>query len=282
MDDKNPAPGVLYGSGAPPIPIEETPEIPMDTAEGTPIRTENPQPEMPSVPQRNVPPPPPMPTVSRPSGVLPILILIILVVAGIVLSGYIWPFFSGANKGMTQVPTPTVIVATPTPVDPFAGWKTLTVAGISYKLPPDVMAPACDVTGCVSQGTNLPGGTRLTISPKTVTQPLSSLRGAVITDATDTAFSSHDATMSGHMAIEYTGMFSGRTSGGYGFTQMHGFMIEVSPTMTLEINHFTPAGAAVDWARDDTLFTQIISTLSFAPVPPIATTTPGAATTSGY
>ncbi len=240
-----------------PLPIEETPEIPMDMPEPT---------------QPQVPPPPPMPALSRGSPVFTILLLILLVAAGIVLSPYLLPFLSGLNNASGRVPTPTPIVATPTPADPFANWRTNTAAGISYKLPPDVMAPACDVAGCISQGTNLPGGTRLTMSPKTVTQSLSSLRGAVITDVAGTAFTSHDATMSGHTAIEYTGTFSGRTTGGYGFTQMHGFMIEVTPALTLEINHFTPVGVTADWARDDALFTQIISTLDFSSTPTPATT----------
>jgi hypothetical protein len=283
MDDENPTPEALYGSSVtPPIPIEETPEIPMDPAEGTPMTTENPQPEIPSAPQPGVPPPPPMPAVSRRSPVFTILILLILVVAGIFLSGYLRPFLPVLNTGTTHVPTPTLKAATPTPVDPVAGWKEWIVAGISYKLPPDVAAPACDVAGCISQGTNLPGGTRLTVAPKTVTQSLTSLRGVVITDVSGMPFTSHDATMSGHTAIEFTGSFTGSTTGGYRFTQMHGFMIEVTPTLTLEINHFTPAGAIADWTSDDVLFTQIISTLSFAPVAPIATTTPVPTTTSGY
>lgn len=271
MDDGNINREVLYGSSGTPIPIEETPEIPMD---------------MPQEPQSQVPPPPPMPTVSRGSPVLVIFILIMLVGAGVIFFPYMKPFFSGINrtKAVTQVPTPTPAVApaTPTPVDPFAGWKTGSVAGVSYKLPPEVVAPSCDVAGCISQGSNLPGGTRLTISPKTVTQSLSSLKGAVVTDVSGTAFTSHDAILSGHTAIEYTGTFSGRTSGGYGFTQMHGFMIEVTPTLTLEINHFTPVGASVDWDRDDTLFTQIISTISFTAQTPILTTAPVPATPSGY
>ncbi|MCX6791582.1 MAG: hypothetical protein NT149_00920 [Candidatus Gottesmanbacteria bacterium] len=269
MDDVNPTPEVLYGLSAtptaPPIPIEETPEIPMDT---------------PLEPQSQIPPPPPMPNVFRGSGVS-IFIVLILIVAGLLLFNYIRPFFTGGNKVTTGV-TPTPAHATPTPVDPFVGWSEQTIAGISYKLPPDVLAPACDGTGCVSQWTNLPGGTRLTISPKTVTQPLTSLRGVVITDVSGTAFTSQDATISGHTAVEFTGSFSGRTTGGSGFTQMHGFMIEVTPALTLEVNHFTPTGVTADWARDDTLFTQIISTLSFAPVPPIATTTSVPATSSGY
>ena len=249
-----------------PLPIEETPEIPMD---------------MPTAPQSQVPPPPPMPKVSQGPAVITIFVLIILFVAGFLLSGYIRPFLSGLNKGKTQGPTPTLTAVTPTPIDLLAGWKTATVAGISYKLPSGVVAPACDVAGCISQGTYLPGGTRLTISPKTVTQPLSSLLGAAITDVSGTAFISHDATISGQTAVEFTGAFAGRTTGGFGFTQMHGFMIELTPTMTLEINHFTPTGVTADFAKDDILFTQIISTLSFTSSPPIATATPVPATSSG-
>jgi hypothetical protein len=162
-----------------------------------------------------------------------------------------------------QISTPAPLIATPTPVDPFAGWKTYSETGVSYALPPTVLAPICDSSGCASKGAYLPGGTRLTIAPKNVTKALSALHGAVITDINGTAFTSTDATISGHVAIEYSGKFSGTTSGGYGFTQMHGFMIEVSPTETLEMNHFTPTGATVDWVKDDALFTQIISKLNF-------------------
>ncbi len=273
MDDETINREVLYGSNGTPIPIEETPEIPMD---------------MPEEPQSQIPPPPPMPAVTHTSVILPVLILIVLVVAGIVYFPYIKPFISGLslNKPVTISVTTTPagqspLGGAPTPADPFAGWKTLTVAGNSYKLPPDVSAPGCDVTGCISQGTMLPGGTRLTVSPKTVTQSLSSLRGAVVTDVLGTAFTSHEATVSGRTAIEYAGTFSGRTSGGYGFSEMHGFMIEVTPTLTLEINHFTPTGVTADWASDDALFTQIISTLSFTSELPVTTETPVPATSSG-
>lgn len=248
MDDEKITPDVLYGSSAtPPIPIEETPEIPMD---------------MPAEPQQQVPPPPPMPTVSR-SPALSIIIALVLIGAGAFYFVYMRPAQTGGNKTASSA-TPAPVKATPTPADPTADWKSTTIAGISYKLPPDVSVPSCDVAGCISQGTNLPGGTRLTVSLKTVTQSLSSLRGAVITDVSGTAFTSHDATMSGHTAIEFSGAFTGRTTGGYGFTQMHGFMIEVTPTLTLEINHFTPVGATADFAKDDALFTQIISTVNFS------------------
>jgi hypothetical protein len=210
------------------IPIEETPEIPMDM------------------------PPPPIPKVSRGFPVVTILVFLILFVAGMLLSGYIRPFFSG---GGAITPTPTEILPTPTPTDPVASWKTSTIAGLSFKLPPDVLAPICDGISCVSQGTYLPGGTRFTVASRG--------QSAFVTDANGVAFVDKDATVSGHIATEFSGTFTGRTISGYAFSQMHGFMIEVTPTATLEINHFTPAGITADWVRDDALFNQIISTLSF-------------------
>ncbi len=284
MDDTKITTEDLYGSttAQAQIPVEETPEIPMDTAVGTPVAAESLKPEMPPLPPTHgAPPPPPMPKVSRNSPIIVIIIFLILFGAGILLSSYIRPFFTGAGNRLTQTPTPTPtpvpnptpapIVhtddASPAPVVPVADWKTLPIAELSYKLPPGVLEPTCDGAGCVSQGTYLPGGTRLTVASKTVTQSLSSLRGAVITDAAGTAFTSNDTTVSGHAAIEFNGTFDGRTSGGYGFSQMHGFMIEVTPTTTLEINHFTPADITADFAADDALFSQIVSTFDFSSVP---------------
>ena len=224
-----------------PIPIEETPEIRMDT---------------PAEPQSQVPPPPPMPKVSSSSAVVTILVFLILFIAGILLSSYIRPFLFGLNKGLTAVPTPIAVPATPTPVDPFANWKTSTIAGLSYKLPPDVLAPVCDGASCASQGTYLPGGTRFTVAPRGPS--------AFVTDANGVAFINKDATVSGHIATDFFGTFTGRTITGYVFTQMHGFMIEVTPTLTLEINHFTPTGVTTDFAKDDVLFDRILSTLTFS------------------
>jgi hypothetical protein len=59
-------------------------------------------------------------------------------------------------------------------------------------------------------------------------------------------------------------------------------MIELSPTLTLEINHFTPLGITADFVSDDELFSKIVETLSYAGGAPIATSTPIPATTSGY
>jgi len=244
-----------------PLPIEETPEIPMPASEGTP-------------PPSQVPPPPPMPSVSRGSVIVTMIVFILIFAAGVLLSGYIRPLFSGLTKKTAIIPAPTIVPATPAPADPFAGWHVLTIAGLSYKLPPEVPVPACDGTPCVSQGTYLPGGTRFTVAS----------RGqiAFVTDANGFAFINKESTVSGHAAMEFTGEFSGRTTGGYGFTRMHGYMIAVNPTQALEISHFTPTGAAADFAGDDALFTRIVSTLSFNPEIPVATTTPIPATTSGY
>ena len=262
MDDQNLTPEVLYGPGAtpttPPIPIEETPEIPMET---------------PAEPQQQIPPPPPMPSVSRGSPIVTIIIFIILILAGILLFNYFRPFFPG---GGTIVPKSTSLAPTPTPVDPFAGWKTVTIAGLSYKLPPAVLVPTCDGTACISLGTYLPGGTRFTVATRGPS--------AFVTDANGIAFVNKEASVSGHTATEFIGTFTGKTMSGYMFTQMHGFMISMGPTATIEINHFTPAGATADFAKDDTLFTQIISTLSFSSAvsaPPITTGTPAPATSSG-
>lgn len=262
----NPAPPAPPAQAT--VPVEETPEIPMDTAVGT---------SAPPPPMHGPPPPPPMPKVSRSSPII-VIIFLILFGAGILLSRYIRPFFTGTGNGVPQTQTPTPVpivpadVLSPTPVMPLTDWKTLPIAGLSYKLPPDVLEPTCDGVGCVSYGTYLPGGTRLTVSSKTVAQPLSSLRGAIITDAAGTAFTSNDTTISGHVAIEFYGTFAGRTTGGFGFAQMHGFMIEVGPTTTLEVNHFTPTGVTADFAADDALFNQIVSTFDFSSVPTPAPT----------
>ena len=209
-----------------PLPIEETPEIPIE----------------------ETPPVPPIPKTHGVS-VLTILIFILICIAGIFLFRYARPLL----WNMKQIATPMEATPTPTPIDPFASWKTYAIAGISYRLPSEVLAPICDGTGCISQGTYLPGGTRLTLA----------VRGsrAFVTDANGVSFVNKEATISGYMTTEFSGTFSGRTTGGYGFTQMHGFMIEISPTQTLETNHFTPTGVTADWVRDDALFEQIISNL---------------------
>ena len=58
----------------------------------------------------------------------------------------------------------------------------------------------------------------------------------------------------------------------------------VSETLAIEFNHFAPAGITTDFASDDALFEEIITTLKTpaATTLPLATPTITPATTSGY
>ncbi len=192
------------------------------------------------------------------------------------------------DQVIVNVPTPT-----PTSVDPFATWKTyqvvsgttkLPIEGISFRLPAEILSPVCDTTTCMSQGTYLPGGTRFTVAPRGSGQLLVDFRGSAISDAGGIVFTTKDTTVGGHTAKLFTGSFSGKTVGGYGFNQMRGYMIEVTPTLSLEINHFTPIGVTADFAADDTLFDQIVSSLVMPGTPSatIITPIPTSATASGY
>lgn len=163
--------------------------------------------------------------------------------------------------------TPTQIV------DPYAGWKTIQaisgttkqpVPGITFKLPPDVLSPICDGTQCASQGTYLPDGTRFTVAPRGKGQLLVDARGnIVITDSSGKSFTTKGTTLAGgRKALEYAGLFSGTTVGGYTFSQMRGMMIEIYEDETLEMNHFTPSGVSADFAKDDVLFDKIVASLT--------------------
>jgi hypothetical protein len=165
---------------------------------------------------------------------------------------------------------------TPTsaPADLFSAWKTYQVVngstgqpfeGISFKLPPTVLAPICDAATCMSLGTYLPGGTRFTVAPRGVGQQLPDVRTGTISDAAGMALTSEDSTVQGHTAKIFTGGAGGTTAGGYGFSQIRGYMIEITPDLSLEINHFSPSGVTADFAADDTLFDQIVSSLTFGP-----------------
>jgi len=264
---------------APPLTYEETPEIPM----APPM--EPPQHYLPPVKKSGSP--------VKAIGV--VVAFVALFVAGIWLSGYLRGLFSSTrqpstvNTGLT--PTPTKKGAA-TPGDPYAGWisyeiiSSITkkaVPGLSYKLPADVLAPICDGVGCLSQGTYLPGGTRFTVAARGANQALKDYRGAIITDANGKAFTTKTMTLKGLTGAEFEGTFSGRTVAGYTFSRMRGVMIETSATTSIEINHFTPSGIVADFEKDDTLFDQILNTLTVsANAIPIATSTPRPATSSGY
>ena len=239
--------------------------------------------ETPPVVQPNVPPMPQMPK-STPSflrrffGFIGnILFFVVLFAIGVGLGAFL-PQLPGRTEttNLPAVgPTPTLepkLVATQS-----SEWKSYQiissstkqpVAGVSFQLPPDVLAPVCDGTSCVSQGTYLPGGTRFTVATRTTS--LQFMRTAIITDASGQAFTQKEATVSGNPAIEYSGSFRGTTTGGYTFTQMRGAMIEASPSLTLELNHFAPVGATVDFTADDTLFDKILKTIE------LPTSTPSA------
>ncbi len=169
------------------------------------------------------------------------------------------------------VPTSTIPVVS-TSTDPYANWKSYSVVsgvtkqaipGISFKLPSDVLAPICDGANCASQGTYLPGGTRFTVAARGKGQLLTDYRGRIVSDLAGKEFTVKQTTVAGKNAVEFMGLFTGTTVGGYAFAQMHGVMVEVDDTLSFEINHFTPSGVDADFASDDSVFEKILSTLTF-------------------
>jgi hypothetical protein len=277
------------GAPAPTIPVEETPEIPMPQPQADQPLAGAPQKQKGSF-----------------WSVLGAIILFVgLFGLGIWLSSYVRQYLPNALTQLTVIPptpTPQPKADQPlagTPVDPYAGWKMYQVVsgttkfpipGISYKLPPEILAPICDTTTCMSQGTYLPGGTRFTVAPRGAGQLLADFRGTAISDVGGVVFATKDTTVNGHAAKLFTGNVTGKTVAGYGFSQMRGYMIEVTSTLSLEMNHFAPVGVIADFAKDDILFDQIIGTLVMpGPVAtptaiPLPTSTASAipATTSGY
>lgn len=166
--------------------------------------------------------------------------------------------------------TPTVAV-----VDPYVGWKTTqvisgttkaAVSGISFKLPPEMLSPICDGTSCASQGTYLPDGSRFTVAARGKGQLLVDARGnIVVTDSSGKSFTTKQITLTnGRKALEYSGLFSGTTVGGYTFSQMRGLMIEIDEDETLEMNHFTPSGVTANFTKDDVLLDKIVASLTVA------------------
>jgi len=147
---------------------------------------------------------------------------------------------------------------------PVNGITKQPIAGISYKLPSNVTAPVCDNASCSSQGTNLPGGTRLTVAPRGKGQLLPDFRGAILTDATGREFSMKQSVIGGVYVYEYSGTFTGKTGGGYTFSKMRGALVPVSDVLAIDFNHFSPVGAAVDFAADDAVFEKIIQSFASA------------------
>lgn len=258
MDESNLQP-------SPPLQYEETPVI---------------------EPITEIQPAPPAPSGST---VGMILLFIILFAVGVGLSIVLRQFLASRSE---TPPQPTAIKPTsyvnallsptvsPTAAitDPYAGWKTHEVIngatkqpapGISFKLPPDVLSPICDGANCASQGTYLPNGSRFTVAARGKGQLLVDARGnIVITDSSGKSFTTKQVTLAGgRKALEYSGLFSGTTVGGYTFSQMRGLMIEIDEDETLEMNHFTPSGVSAEFAKDDVIFDKVVASLTVARFP---------------
>lgn len=260
----------------PPLEYEETPII-------EPI-PENVNPEF-----QHVQPQPAAPQKKSPGFLSTIILIIILLMAGTGLAFFFKQFLPSGislNKLAPSTPvTPTPVpIATPTSAaDIYANWEThyvlngftrQPIAGISFKLPPDIAAPICDGGSCASQGAYLPGGTRFTLAPRGSGQLLPNYSGQTLTDLSGQAFTSQTASISGLPATDFSGLFVGTTNGGYAFSQMHGLMIQINPTLTLEVSHFTPNGVTADFRSDDDLFTKIIGSFTFPSVTPTFMPTP--------
>lgn len=213
----------------------------------------------------------------------PVLVFAILFIAlfalGVWLSSFVRQYIPAGGEELGSI--------TPTPVadanDPYADWNTYTTMDvISYKLPGNVLSPICDTTNCASYGTYLPGGTRFTVAPRGTGFALADFRGSAIADVNGVTFTTTDTVVAGKNAKEFVGTFTGRTVSGYAFVQMRGVMIEVSPTTSLEINHFVPAGVAADFAADDALFDSILKTISLPDsIVPTSAVVPTEASPSG-
>jgi hypothetical protein len=223
--------------------------------------------------------PPPKPKNPVASILTTIIFFVILFIVGFWLSGFVRQYagtlFSG-NKEVTSTPIPSPKEKEPgllpsTANDAYASWKTyqvisgktrLAYEGLSLKLPPEVLSPICDGSACWSQGTYLPGGTRFTVALRGDGQVLPDFRGKIISDLYGKPLTVVDTTIAGgQIGTEFTGTFIGTTVGGYVFSQMHGYMIPITDTISFEINHFSPNGISTDFVKDDVLFDRIMETL---------------------
>lgn len=207
-----------------------------------------------------------------------VLLFVVLFFLGFWVSGIVRQYLNAPKPSGTETPTPTPTMATissqltPPPVENiYATWKSYPVLvastrqaypNLSFMLPPEVTAPTCDGTSCASQGTYLPGGSRFTVALRGKGQALPDYRGKLISDIGGKTFTTNEVMVNGNAATEFTGTFSGGTVGGYAFSQMHGYMIDIGDQVSLEINHFTPTGIRADFASDDELFGDIVNSIS--------------------
>ncbi len=211
-----------------------------------------------------------------------LLFFIILFIVGFVLSGYIRDYITSLQTSPTSPTTqkPNVVTdesteagallftapeatAAPKVYSVLNGLTRQPISDISFTLPSTVLPPICDGSACGSQGTYLPGGTRFTIAARGAGQVLADFRGKIISDAGGKSFVVNKTTIVGKPATEFTTSQVGSTIGGYAFSRMHGYMIEVTDTLSLEINHFSPSGITTDFAADEIIFNTIVQSLSF-------------------
>ncbi len=225
-----------------------------------------------------------------------VLFIILLFGLGVWLSSQFRSFFAPTIRDEFIVPalSPSESIrptpareSSPSGTTPGSSWQThevisgstkKPVAGITYKLPGSVKAPVCDSQSCASQGTNLPGGTRLTVAARGKGQLLPDFRGAILTDAAGREFTMKQGVFGGAYAYEYTGNFTGRTGGGYTFTAIRGVLMPVSETLAIEFNHFSPAGITTDFAKDDVVFDEIIKSFMTTAVAATPTVRPSVST----
>jgi hypothetical protein len=171
-----------------------------------------------------------------------------------------FPSFTQQNTMVNEKLPPKII-----PVDATVGWKEYSIRVgthvLTYRLPATVLPPVCDGQACPSEGTYLEGGSRLTISPKMSGSPIANFAKLIVKDAGGRIFETKETVVSGLTAVDFSGTFTGLTTGGYSFTQMHGVMIQVAPAITVEINHFAPNGITSEFEKDDMVFSEILKTV---------------------
>ena len=172
------------------------------------------------------------------------------------------------NTESTISPTPFLFASPTVAAGEINKTQTVTVSAIgsllhsvTYQLPQSILLPVCDGATCPSSGTNLFGGTRFTAAARGKGERLPDFRGAILTDANGKEFTMRQTRVGGKDVYEYIGDFVGRTGGGYQFTKMRGVLVPVTDTVSVEFNHFSPAGVVSDFAADDRVFDQIISSV---------------------
>lgn len=174
----------------------------------------------------------------------------------------------GSGSGLMNNSATPAANLTPPVVASISGWQSVTIPtkvgmpAISIQLPAKNSTLTCDTTACDSKGMLMDGGTKFTVAVHTLTTPMSSISGTLVTDSAGKRFTdTKTIAVSTKEAVNYQGTFAGTTSGNIKFSQMHGVMVLVNSTTTLEINHFAPSGKLTNFPADDAVFNQILGTV---------------------